>query len=252
MSEKEYHIGLDSSVNAKYAILPGDPGRTEQIASYFDNPREVMFNREFRTFEGILNGEKVLAVSTGIGAPSAAICIEELAHIGVNTFIRAGTCGGMQLNVNPGDLVIATGAIRMDGTSKEYMPIEFPAVADLDVTNALVTSAKQGGVPYNTGIVQAKDSFYGQHNPDSMGSSEELKAKWQAWIKGGCLASEMESSALFIAGALRRLRVGAVFHCVWNQEQADCGMPAQRVTDIEPMIKTAVNALKILIEQDRN
>ena len=158
----------------------------------------------------------------------------------------------MQLNVNPGDLVIATGAIRMDGTSKEYMPIEFPAVADLDVTNALVTSAKQGGVPYHTGIVQAKDSFYGQHNPDSMGSSEELKAKWQAWIKGGCLASEMESSALFIAGALRRLRVGAVFHCVWNQEQADCGMPAQRVTDLDPMIKTAVNALKILIEQDRN
>ncbi|MBR3439075.1 MAG: nucleoside phosphorylase, partial [Clostridia bacterium] len=120
----QYHIMLGKKDGAKYAILPGDPGRTQLIASFFDSSEEVAFNREFRTFAGTLDGERVLVVSTGIGAPSAAICMEELAKIGVDTFIRVGTCGGMQDNVLPGDVIIANGAIRMDGTSKEYMPVE--------------------------------------------------------------------------------------------------------------------------------
>ena len=249
----QYHINLSEKDGAKYAILPGDPGRTQIIASYLENPEEIMFNREFRTFSGTLEGEKVLVVSTGIGGPSAAICVEELAKIGVDTFIRVGTCGGMQDKVLPGDVVIASGAIRMDGTSKEYMPIEFPAVADFRITAALDKAAEELGIRRHVGIVQAKDSFYGQHSPDTMGVSYELKQKWEAWIKGGCLASEMESATLFIVASLRRLRAGAVFHCVWNQELAGKGMPEdQKVTDTSLAIKTAVEALRIIIKEDRH
>ena len=249
----QYHIMLGRKDAAKYAILPGDPGRTQLIASFLDNPEEIAFNREFRTFAGTLDGERVLVVSTGIGAPSAAICMEELAKIGVNTFIRVGTCGGMQDDVLPGDVIIANGAIRMDGTSKEYMPIEYPAVADLYVTKALADAAQELGYRKHIGIVQAKDSFYGQHDPDSMGCSQELKNKWSAWIKGGCLASEMESSVLFVVAGVRRLRAGAVFHCVWNQEIAGKGMPQEgRTDDTTKAIKTAVEALRKLIKEDKN
>lgn len=249
----QYHIMLSKNNSAKYAILPGDPGRVEKIAEFLDDPKEVAFNREYKTYEGYLLGEKVLVVSTGIGGPSTAICVEELAQIGVDTFIRVGTCGGMQMNVNPGDIVIANGAIRMEGTSREYLPIEFPAVANFDVTYALSCAAKNLSFAHHIGVVQAKDSFYSQHSPETMGVSEELKSKWNAWIKGGCLASEMESAALFIVSALRNLRAGSVFHCVWNQEQAGCGMPQDTIkSDTSCAIKTAIEALKILIINDKN
>lgn len=251
INERQYHINLSKDDTAKYAILPGDPGRVEKIAAFLDNPKEVSFNREYKTYEGYIDGVKVLVVSTGIGGPSTAICVEELSKIGVDTFIRVGTCGGMQLNVNPGDLIIASGAIRMEGTSKEYLPIEFPAVADFEVTSALSQAAKKLNFPHHIGVVQAKDSFYSQHNPDSMGVSDELKSKWNAWIKGGCLASEMESAALYIVSAVRNLRAGSIFNCVWNQEQAGHGMPQDNMsTDTSSAIKTAVEALRILINND--
>ncbi len=251
-NELLYHIKLSKENKAKYAILPGDPGRVEQIAQYLDNPREIAFNREYKTYEGYIENEKVLVVSTGIGGPSTAICIEELAQIGVKTFIRVGTCGGMQMNVNPGDVIISNGAIRMEGTSREYLPIEFPAVADFDVTNALVTAAKKLDFPHHIGVVQAKDSFYSQHDPNSMGVADELNSKWKAWIKGGCLASEMESAALFIVSAVRNLKAGAVFHCVWNQEQAGRGMPQDKAKiDTSCAIRTAIEAIRVLINQDK-
>lgn len=251
-NERQYHINLSKENTAKYAILPGDPGRVEKIAALLDNPKEVSFNREYKSFEGYINNEKVLVVSTGIGGPSTAICVEELAQIGVDTFIRVGTCGGMQMNVNPGDLIIASGAIRMEGTSREYLPIEFPAVADFEVTSSLSQAAKMLNYQHHIGVVQAKDSFYSQHNPDSMGVSDELKSKWNAWIKGGCLASEMESAALYIVSAVRGLRSGSIFHCVWNQEQAGHGMPQNDMNkDTSSAIKTAIEALRILIENDK-
>ncbi len=252
MSEKAlYHIKLTKENGAKYAIIPGDPGRVEKIAALLDNPRQVGSNREYNTYEGYLEGTKVLVVSTGIGGPSTAICVEELAQIGVDTFIRVGTCGGMQMNVNPGDVVIANGAIRMEGTSREYLPIEFPAVADFAVTSALSKAAKSLNYPHHIGVVQAKDSFYSQHSPDTMGVADELNFKWKAWIKGGCLASEMESAALYIVSAVRGLRAGSVFHCVWNQEQAGCGMPDKNQNeDTSAAIKTAIEALRILIIED--
>lgn len=248
---KQYHIALSEEHSAKYAIIPGDPGRVEKIAAFLDNAKQVGNNREYNSYLGYLDGEKVLVVSTGIGGPSCAICVEELAKIGVDTFIRVGTCGGMQPEVKPGDVVISTGAIRQDGTSREYMPIEFPAVADFHVTSALYAAAQNLGYDNHIGVVQAKDSFYGQHSPESMPTAPELLAKWDAWKRGGCLASEMEGATLFIVSAARGLRSGGVFHCVWNQEVSQSAMPKDRKEDTSCAIKTAIEAIKILIKQDK-
>ena len=247
----QYHIHLTEEHGARYAIIPGDPGRVEKIAAYLDDAKQVGYNREYNSYLGYLDGEKVLVVSTGIGGPSCAICVEELAKIGVDTFIRVGTCGGMQPEVEPGDVIIGSGAIRQDGTSREYLPIEFPAVADFKVTQALYNAAEKLGYRNHVGVVQAKDSFYGQHSPESMPIAPELLYKWEAWKRGGCLASEMEGAALFIVGAARRLRTGAVFHCVWNQEIAKSAMPKERKEDTSCAIKTAIEAIRILIAEDK-
>ncbi len=248
---KQYHIALSEEHSAKYAIIPGDPGRVEKIAAFLDDAKQVGNNREYNSYLGYLDGEKVLVVSTGIGGPSCAICVEELARIGVDTFIRVGTCGGMQPYVKPGDVVISTGAIRQDGTSREYMPIEFPAVADFFVTSALYNAAQNLGYDNHVGVVQAKDSFYGQHSPESMPTAPDLLAKWDAWKQGGCLASEMEGATLFIVSAARGLRSGGVFHCVWNQEVSQSAMPKDRKEDTSCAIKTAIEALRILIKKDK-
>ena len=189
--EPMYHVGFDDSHGAKYAILPGDPGRVEKIAAFLENPRFHCQNREYTTWLGELLGERVLVMSTGMGGPSTAIGVEELYQTGVRTFIRVGTCGGMAEPVMGGDLVVANAAIRMEGTSKEYVPVEFPAVSHIDVTNALVAAGKALGVTTHCGVVQCKDSFYGQHSPERMPIGDELMAKWRAWIMAGCLASEM-------------------------------------------------------------
>ena len=174
----QYHIGVRTGEVGKYVIMPGDPKRCEKIAKHFDNAILVADNREFITYTGYLDGVKVSVTSTGIGGPSAAIAMEELVKAGADTFIRVGTCGGMDLDVQSGDVVIATGAIRMEGTSKEYAPIEFPAVADLSVANALAASAGKLGYRCHTGVVECKDSFYGQHEPEKMPVSYELLNKW--------------------------------------------------------------------------
>lgn len=248
---KQYHTGVGPDDIGKYVIMPGDPKRCEKIAAHFDNPVLVADSREYVTYTGYLDGEKVSVTSTGIGGPSASIAIDELSKCGAHTFIRIGTCGGMQENVMGGDVVIATGAVRMEGTSKEFAPIEYPAVPDLDVTNALVSSAKKLGITHHVGVVQCKDSFFGQHEPEIMPVSYELENKWQAWLRMGCLASEMESAALFIAGLFLRVRVGSCFLVVANQEREKMGLPNSQVHDTELAIKTAVEAIRELIKQDK-
>ena len=195
---RQYHIQVAKGEVGRYVIMPGDPKRCAKIAKYFDDPVLIADNREFITYTGTMDGEKVSVTSTGIGGPSASIAMEELYRCGADTFVRIGTCGGMQPEVKSGDIVIAMGAIRMEGTSREYAPIEFPAVPDLKVTNALADAAEQKGYPYHTGVVQCKDSFYGQHEPEVKPVSYELLNKWEAWKHLGCLASEMESAALFV------------------------------------------------------
>lgn len=244
----EYHIKVNADMIGKYVIMPGDPKRCALIAKYLDDAKLVADSREFVTYTGYLDGEKVSVTSTGIGGPSAAIALQELAHCGAHTFVRIGTCGGMQTDVIGGDVVVATGAVRMEGTSREYAPIEYPAIADLDVVNALVTVAKDMNIGVHTGIVQSKDSFYGQHSPLSMPVGYELENKWEAWKRMGCKASEMESAALFIVGSYLRVRVGACFLVVANQEREAQGLENPEVHDTDMAIRVAVEAIRMLIK----
>ena len=248
---REYHIGVAPGEVGRYVILPGDPGRCEKIAAHFENPVKVAQNREFTTYTGMLEGEKVSVMSTGIGGPSASIAMEELIHCGADTFIRVGTSGGMQPEVLGGDVVIATGAIRFEGTSREYAPIEYPAVADFTVISALKKAAETLKIPHHVGVVQCKDNFYGQHSPDSMPVSYDLNNKWEAWIQCGALASEMESAALFIVAGVRRVRCGAVLLAVANQTRRAMGLPDEQVHDTEAAIRVAVEAVRSLIREDR-
>ena len=243
---RQYHIGLKKGDAGEFVILPGDPKRCEKIAAFFDNPVKVADQREYVTYTGYIDGTKVSVTSTGIGGPSAAIALEELVKVGAKTFIRVGTCGGMDTDVKGGDVVIATGAIRAEGTSKEYAPVEFPAVANIDVINALAQAAKNLGYNYHTGIVQCKDSFYGQHSPEAMPVSSELLNKWEAWKRLGCLASEMESAALFVVASYLKVKIGSVFLVVANQEREKLGLENPIVHDTEKAIKTAIEAIKIL------
>lgn len=248
---RQYHIQVAEGEVGRYVILPGDPKRCVKIAQYFENPELVADNREFVTYTGTLDGVKVSVTSTGIGGPSASIAIEELSRCGADTFVRIGTCGGMQPEVKSGDIVIATGAVRMEGTSREYAPIEYPAVSNLEVANALVTAAKEQGLSYHAGVVQCKDAFYGQHEPEAMPVGYELINKWEAWKKMGCLASEMESAALFIAGSKLRARVGACFLVMANQEREKLGLENPVVHDTDMAIRVAIQAIRNLIREDK-
>lgn len=248
---RQYHIQVAKGEVGRYVILPGDPGRCEKIAKYLENPKLIARNREYVTYTGTLGGEKVSVTSTGIGGPSASIAVEELYRCGADTFIRIGTCGGMQPEVKSGDVVVATGAIRMEGTTREYAPIEFPAVSDLTVTNALVEAAREKGITYHTGVVQCKDSFYGQHEPEKKPVSYELLNKWEAWKQLGCLASEMESAALFVVAAGLRVRAGACMLTVANQEREKLGLENPVAHDTDAAIQVAVDAVRKLIEAER-
>ncbi len=247
----QYHLAIKKGDVGRYVILPGDPKRCAIIAQYFDNASLVADSREFVTYTGYLEGEKVSVTSTGIGGPSASIAMEELVKCGADTFIRVGTCGGMDTKVKGGDIVVATGAIRMEGTSKEYAPIEFPAVADIEVTNALIQAAKNLGNSYHAGIVECKDSFYGQHEPEIKPVSYELMSKWEAWLRLGCKASEMESAALFIVASYLGVRCGSNFLVVANQEREKSGLDNPVVHDTDAAVKVGVEALRILIKQER-
>lgn len=248
---RQYHIQVAKDEVGRYVILPGDPKRCVKIAQYFDNPVLIADNREYITYTGTLDGVKVSVTSTGIGGPSASIAMEELYRCGADTFVRIGTCGGMQTEIKSGDIVIATAAVRMEGTSREYAPIEYPAVANLDVTNALVEAAKEKGFVYHTGVVQSKDSFYGQHEPEVMPAGYELINKWEAWKRMGCLASEMESAALFIVAGKLRVRMGSCLLVLANQEREKLGLENPVVHETDMAIRVAVEAVRRMIKEDQ-
>ena len=266
---KQYHTQVGIGDVGRYVLMPGDPKRCAKIARYFDNAEQVADSREYVTWTGTLDGVMVSATSSGIGGPSTAIAVEELSLCGVDTFVRVGTCGGIQPEVKSGDLVIATGAVRMEGTSREYAPIEYPAVADLQVTNALASpetgvlkgseisagvreqNEKPAMVPaYHIGVVQCKDSFFGQHEPEKMPVSYELLNKWEAWKRMGCLASEMESAAMFIVAEKLRARAGTCLLVVANQEREKLGLYNPIVRDTDQTIRTGIEALRELIRAD--
>ncbi|MBP3493356.1 MAG: uridine phosphorylase [Oscillospiraceae bacterium] len=249
--EKQFHIHCAEGDVGRYCILPGDPGRCKSIAAHFDDAVFVSQNREYTIYTGTLLGEKVSVCSTGIGGPSAAIAMEELHAIGADTFIRVGTCGGIDLDVRSGDVVVATGAIRYEHTSLEYAPIEYPAVANFEVTTALVQAAKNLDKRLQVGVVQCKDSFYGQHDPKRMPVSYDLLQKWEAWKRLGVKASEMESAALFVVANALGCRCGSCFHVIWNQEREAAGLDQDMSEDTSSAIAVGVEALKLLIAADK-
>ena len=249
--ERQYHIHVAPGEVGRYVILPGDPGRCSAIAAYFDDAKLIAQNREYTTYTGTLLGEKVSVCSTGIGGPSASIAMEELHQCGADTFIRVGTCGGIDLDVCADDVVIATGAIRYEHTSREYAPIEYPAVPDFAVTAALKAAAESLGFRTHMGVVQCKDSFYGQHSPEKSPVYYELLQKWESWKRLGVKASEMESAATFVVAAALKCRCGSCFHTVWNQEREKAGLDQRMSENTASAVQAAVEAIKLLILQDR-
>jgi len=249
--EVPFHLGCKKGDVGRYCLLPGDPGRCEKIAALLDDAHFVHSNREFTIYTGTLLGEPVSVCSTGIGGPSAVIAMEELKSLGADTFLRVGTCGGIDLSVQADDVILATGAVRQEGTSREYAPLTFPAVPDYAVLDALVQAAKRLGKPWRAGVVQSKDSFYGQHQPERMPVASELLYQWEAWKRLGVLASEMESAALFCCAAALGVRCGACFHVIWNQEREKAGLDQRESHDVSAAIEVAIEACKQLIRQDR-
>ena len=248
--EKQFHIQCTEGDVGKYAILPGDPGRCESIAEYFDDAKQVAYNREYNVYTGYLLGQKVTVCSTGIGGPSASIAMEELHNLGTDTFIRTGTCGGIDLDVKSGDIVVATGAVRYEHTSWEYAPIEYPAVANFDICAALRKASLNLGYKTHVGVSQCKDSFYGQHSPEKSPVSYDLLQRWEAYKRLHVKCSEMESAALFVVADALGCRCGSCFHVIWNQEREKAGLDQDMDTNTSKSVKVAVEAMKLVIEED--
>lgn len=248
MTERQYHVGLAEGEVGKYVLYPGDPARTAVIAKFLDDAREIAFSREYRTFTGSVAGVAVSAVSSGMGGPSAAIGIEELRELGVHTFLRVGTCGATQPGIKMGDLIIATGAVRTEGTADGYVPREFPAVADHAVVTALLESAAEEGARHHLGIIRAVDALYSDLRPDDMPDGPRLRAELAMWSRAGVIANDMESSTLFVVASVRRLRAGSILLVV---DEVGAG----EIHHLDPsymdrMLRVAVGALRRLIERD--
>ncbi|HPY74413.1 MAG TPA: uridine phosphorylase [Planctomycetota bacterium] len=243
--EKQYHIQLKKGDIGKYVLLPGDPGRVPLIASYFDEAHEVAFNREYRTFTGKVAGIPVSVTSTGIGCPSAAIAVEELIKIGAEVFIRIGTAGALQPEIKLGDVVITTAAVREEGTTHQYVPASYPAVADLDVTWALKKAAEKLGLPHHCGISHCKDAFFIESEKDSqpLPIEEHNKALWKAWERSNVLSTSMEAAAIFVISSIRKVKAGEVVAII-GLTYDDAPIVAK--VGIEEAIQVAIEAIKIL------
>lgn len=242
MSQLQHHIHLKEGDVGEYVLLPGDPGRAQVIARHFDDAKHIATNREYVTYTGYLDGVKVSVTSTGIGCPSSAIAIEELVRVGAKTFIRVGTSGSIQPGTKSGELAIVSGAIRDEGTSLHYMPADFPAVAHYEVVQALRKAATYKGLAHRVGISQSKDSFYGEVEPEHSGVTQRLLDRWKAWEIGGAICSEMEASTLFVVASMLRVRAGGIMVMHGEGE----------LGSLEPLIETAVLALRELIKGDQN
>lgn len=251
MGKKMMHIGLEPGEVGRYVFLPGSPERTEKIAAYFDNPKEIAYNREFRTFVGELDGVKVAVTSTGIGGPSAAIAVEELHQCGADTMLRVGTCASTSEKVSLGDVVIPNGAVRMEGVSTHYLPIEYPAVPDFQVVKAVEQAAQKLEFPYNVGVTITKASFYTQTTPETKPVWPELVYKWQAYEKGGATSTSMECSALFCVGASLGIRTSSVMISATNFGEYSNDADDYPSGWEERAIEVGIEAMKIMIRKDK-
>lgn len=246
-AEKKYHVGLSREDVGDYVLVPGDPFRTPLIARHLEGAKEVAFSREYRTFTGAVDGVKVSTMSSGMGGPSVAIGVEELHELGVHTLLRVGTCGALQPEVKMGDLVIAIAAVRSEGTPDGYVPKEYPAVASLEVVNALVEAAQAAKVPYHVGLMRSVDALYSDLMPDQM-PRPDLRPELEMWTRAGIIGNDMETSTLLIVSRLRQMRAGTVCLCV---DEVGAG----EIHHLDPsymdrMLAVAVDAIRRLIKRD--
>lgn len=248
---REYHIELAPGDVGKYVFLPGDPGRCEMIASYFDDAKFVARHREYETWTGYLDGEKVSVTSTGIGCPSAVIALEELVKIGADTFMRVGTSGSMQPHIKPGDLGVISAAIRDEGTTSHYLPMEFPAVADFGITQALWDAAVKSGLTTHLGVSQSKDSFYGQHAPGRMPVAKRLQERWEAWMAGGAICSEMEAAGLYIVSQVLRVRATGIMMIMGHPDQSPMTPDEWEASKVEHVLPVAIEGMREIIRRDK-
>ena len=234
-----FHLGLTKSdlQGATLAIVPGDPERVEKIAALMDKPVKLASHREFTTWRAELDGKAVIVCSTGIGGPSTSIAVEELAQLGIRTFLRIGTTGAIQPHINVGDVLVTTASVRLDGASLHFAPMEFPAVADFECTTALVEAAKSIGATTHVGVTASSDTFSGRVVSRFKGSMEE-------WQSMGVMNYEMESATLLTMCASQGLRAGMVAGVIVNRTQ-------QEIPNAETMKQTESHAVKIVVEAAR-
>jgi len=247
---KQYHINVSKKdiKNSNFCIICGDPGRVPRISKYLKDSEDLSFNREYRIHLGYIESTPVIVSSMGIGAPSTAIGIEEFGFLGVKTFIRVGTSGILSNKVKLGDIISAIGAIRDEGTSKQYIDYKFPAVANPDVIVALRIAVKRLGFSsiFHEGIVHCKDAFYTE-TPELIPDSS-IHQNWEMWKKAGTLITEMECSVLFTISQIRGWRSGGIMAAIGNTDKGALIIDPKKGQ--EEAIKTAVEAVKILLETD--
>lgn len=251
--EKTLHIKLSNKDVGKYAFVPGDPGRCELIANYLESPKKIMQNREYTSFEGYLEGQKIIVTSTGIGGPSTAICIEELNKCGVDTFIRIGTCASTNKAVSKGDIVIVNGAVRMEGTGLHYLPLEFPAIPDYTIMKKLEHHALNLGYNTHVGISITKDSFFTQIEPQKKPVAAMLIDKWNAYVKGGAVCTAMEEATLFLVANALSVRAGSVLVSATNYENKvsnDISASGYPINHIDKAIKVGIETMRAIILED--
>jgi uridine phosphorylase len=240
-----FHLGLKKAdlQGATLAIVPGDPERVKRIAELLDNPVFLASHREFTTWRGEMDGKAVIICSTGIGGPSTSIAVEELAQLGITTFLRIGTTGAIQPHLNVGDVIVTTGSVRLDGASLHFAPMEFPAVADFDCTTALVNTAKEMGSKLHIGVTASSDTFYpGQERYDTVSGRvvSRFQGSMKEWQAMGVLNYEMESATLLTMCSSQGLRAGMVAGVIVNRTQ-------QEIPNAETMARTESDAIKIVL-----
>lgn len=246
------HIGLRKGQIGHYVLLPGSPERSEKTGAYFDDVEEVAYHREYRTFTGKLDGVKVSVCSTGMGCSSTAIAVEELCELGVHTMLRIGSCASTSPLVSCGDIVIPNGAIRMEGVGDHYLPIEFPAVPDMELVQELENVTQKLGYPYNIGPSITKASFYTQIDAANKPVAYDLVPRWRAYEMGGATSTEMESAILFLLGSCLGIRTATVLVSATNFEASSNDLKGNHLQDFEDrVIKVGIEALRSIIRQDK-
>ncbi|MEZ8142231.1 uridine phosphorylase [Enterovibrio norvegicus FF-33] len=244
-----FHLGVNASDldGATLAIIPGDPARVEKIAALMDSPKFLASHREYTVYLAKLEGQSVVVCSTGIGGPSTSIAVEELAQLGVRTFLRVGTTGAIQPNINVGDMIVTTGSVRLDGASCHFAPLEFPAVADFDVATAMKAAADESGAAVHTGVTASSDTFYpGQERYDTFSGRvvRRFQGSMKEWQDMGVLNFEMESATLLTMCASSGLKAGCVAGVIINRTQKE-------IPDQATMAATEARSIKVVVESAR-